>query len=282
MRIKVGCYQSKCVPGDFEANFATVLHGMEAAATENVEIMAFPESFLTGYFCDETQARKYAFTLEGPEIARVLAKTARFDATFMVGFNERRGDRMHNTVLVAEKGQLLGTYSKAFPCYAYFTPGREFPVFSRGDVRFGVIICADGAFIEPARILALKGARIIFAPHYNYLDKSWVVTHYAMVRQDHQARAVENGVWFMRANNVEGPGDPAAAGFDGVGYGDSYLLDPLGQVVAHAGLHCEGLMTGTVDLGRAYPNPPAANSRNAARELGQQMLDAMREREANA
>ena len=39
-------------------------------------------------------------------------------------------------------------------------------------MKFGVIICADGGYIEPARILALKGARIIFAPHYNYITRT--------------------------------------------------------------------------------------------------------------
>jgi len=273
--MKVGCYQCSCKPGDFEANLRTVHDGLELAEEAGVEILALPESLLTGYYTEEADARAHAFAADGPEIHRVLKETAKYSATFMVGFNELRGPDIFNTVLVAERGKLLGAYSKAFPVMSYFRPGRSFPVFERSGMKFGVIICADGAYIEPARILALKGARIIFAPHYNWLVPSWVVVHYYMVRHDHVARAIENGVWFLRANTVGGPGDKESLGYDGVGYGDSYLLDPLGQVAAHAGLHCERLMVGTVDLERNFYVPHAQNSRASGTELGDLLREAL-------
>lgn len=88
------------------------------------------------------------------------------DAIFMVGSDELRGEDLFNTVLVAERGNLVGTYSKAFPCYDYFTSGRDFPVFERDGIKFGVVICVGGGYIEPTRILALKGARE-FAETFN-------------------------------------------------------------------------------------------------------------------
>ena len=59
-------------------------------------------------------------------------------------------------------------------------------------MKFGVIICSDGGYIEPARILALKGRKIIFAPHFNYIGKEGLIGHFMHVRADHTARAVEN------------------------------------------------------------------------------------------
>jgi len=270
----VGCYQCEVIPGDFEANLATVLKALRAAEAREVEILALPESLLTGYYEDGARARANSFALDSPQVARLLKETRGFDSAFMVGFNERRGEELYNTVLVAERGELLGTYSKAFPCYDYFTPGREFPVFERKGLKYGVIICADGAFIEPARILALKGARLIFAPHYNYLRPSWVVVHYQMVRQDHMARARENGVWFLRANTVGGDRDEGM-GFSGVGYGDSYLLDPFGQMTAHAGWHTEGLMVGEVHLERRFFPEPAFESRLSGMRLLAPLAEAL-------
>ena len=200
-KIKVGHYQLECIAKDYEANILKVLNGLKAADEQNIDIISFPESFLTGYFSDGEKAKKYSWKVDGPEIKAFLARTAKFKCMFMVGFNEKRGDKLYNTVLVAEKGELKGFYSKAFPC-SYFTPGREFPIFEKNGIKFGVIICADGGCIEPARILALKGAKIIFAPHYNYIHKEGLLNHYAKVRADHIARAVENTVWFMRGNNV--------------------------------------------------------------------------------
>lgn len=49
----------------------------------------------------------------------------------------------------------------------------------------------------------------------------------------HAARALENSVYFVRGNNVVL--DPAKAGITrntGVGYGDSYVMDPSGEIRA--------------------------------------------------
>ena len=118
-----------------------------------MQILSFPESFLTGYFRQRNDAWKHSFTVDSPEMRSVLERTARFDILFMVGFNERRGDKLFNTVAVVDRGKILGTYSKAMPGM-YFVPGRDFPVFEKHGLVFGVVICADGGYIEPARILA--------------------------------------------------------------------------------------------------------------------------------
>jgi predicted amidohydrolase len=271
-----------CVAGGYEANFKTVLTGLREAQENRLDIVAFPESLLTGYYDCDQRAREHSFAIEGPEIARLLDQTRDCPVMFMVGFNELRGGDIYNTVLVGHRGKLLGAYSKAFPCYDYFTPGRDFPVFDCQGVKFGIVICADGGYVEPTRILALKGARIIFAPHYNLLDPDTVVDHFYMVRHDHIARAVENGVWFLRANTI-GQGRDEGMNRDGVGYGDSYLLDPNGQIVAHAGLHRRGLMFTDVDMTRTFRNRPAClRSRKSAMVLGDQLIAAAKSHQDDA
>ncbi len=128
----------------------------------------------------------------------------------------------------------------AFAAYMKFhQQGRDFPIFERDGVKFGVIICADGGYIEPTRILALKGARIIFAPHYNYIRKEGLIGHFMQVRADHVARARENGVHFVRGNNVAFGKDAAFIHSDGVGYGDSYILDADGEILRRSRRHVE-------------------------------------------
>jgi predicted amidohydrolase len=266
--VRIGHYQCECRQGEFEANLKTVIHGLELAAEARVEIVSFPESFLTGYFARREDAWKHSFSLDSPAMREVLQRTARFDILFMVGFNERRGEKLFNTVAVIDRGKLVGKYSKAFPCVAYFTPGRDFPVFEKRGLLFGVVICADGGYIEPARILALKGARVIFAPHFNFVANA--LDHYQTVRSDHVARAVENGVYFVRGNNcTRGRKLPGwALPSDGAGYGDSYILNPNGQVVAGAGLWDECLMIYNLDLTKSYyAAEGAARSRRSAAEL---------------
>lgn len=263
--MKIGHFQLQCNPGNYAANAEKVYDGLAAAHQQGIEIISFPESFLTGLFVQESAAREHSLAIDSPEITTLLQRTKRFTPTWMTGFNELRGAHLFNTVIVVERGELLGYYSKAFP-EPYFKPGREFPVFARGEVKFGVVICADGGYIEPVRILALKGAQLIFAPHYNYIKGEALIDHFQKVRADHTARAIENDVWFFRGNNVV-KGFDQGLGFDGVGYGESYLLDPKGELAVRGQRHQECLISIDIEIKPAMP-AQHQRSRRSAEALG--------------
>jgi predicted amidohydrolase len=263
--VRIGHFQCVCRQGDFQANLTKLIEGLAQAEEAKLDIVSFPESFLTGYFRHEADARANAFPLDSPQMCEVLEKTARFEPLFMVGLNELRGPDLYNTVVVIDQGRLLGRYSKAFPCFDYFTPGRDFPVFEKKGLTFGLVICADGGYIEPSRIVSLRGARLIFAPHYNFVGDP--VKHSQMVRNDHVARAVENGVYFVRGNNVVPGRQLEGLGDGGYGYGDSYVLNPDGALVAGAGLYHETLMIYNLDLTKTHRNRQNARSINSARAL---------------
>ncbi len=260
--MRIGHSQCYCHAGDLDANLHTVTEGLASAAEMGLDIISFPESFLGGYWSSEEGCRANAWPIDGSQIAHVLETTAEYPSMFMVGFNEVRGDDLYNTVILVERGELIGAYSKAFPCIAYFKPGRETPVFEKDGVKFGIVICADGGYIEPTRILAMKGAQLIFAPHYNYIGAERLIDHYVHVRSDHIARAVENRVFFVRGNNVE-RGCQESLGREGVGYGDSYILDPNGQIVTAANLHAETIIWADVDLDRMYYGGPGKSLTSA-------------------
>ena len=270
--MKIGHYQCEVVDGCIERNVETTLAAVERAEAEGVSILSLPESGLTGYFSDEDAAREHSMELCDPRIDALLQATRDRDLTFIVGINERRGSELRNTAIVAHRGAILGTYSKAFPCYRYFTPGRDFPVFEKDGVTFGVVICADGGYVEPTRILAVKGARLIFAPHYNAIALDGLLDHFTFVRSDHTARAVENGVWFLRGNNVRvGPAEERIA------YGDSYLVDPAGEIVVRSQRHAECLITAEIDAeGASYQRDRSVKSGHA---LGSILADALEEAE---
>ena len=61
---------------DFEANLAKVVTYLERAAKDRVEIVCFPECFLTGYPDTEELARKGAFTADSPQMMKVLDQTS--------------------------------------------------------------------------------------------------------------------------------------------------------------------------------------------------------------
>ena len=107
--MRIGHYQCKCVQGDFEANLATVIHGLDLAAETGLDIVSFPESFLQGYFRTKEEARANCCTIDAPEIEKLLDQTREYRSLFMVGFNELRGEELHNTVAVIDKGVTAST-----------------------------------------------------------------------------------------------------------------------------------------------------------------------------
>ena len=266
--MRIGHCQLVSQPGDLEGNLAKVVQGLQQAQEDRVEILSFPECYLTGYQDTEEEVRKHALAVDSGTMRHVLEETSPFDPTVIVGFNELRGGDLYNTCLVAHRGRLLGLYSKCAAYMEFHKQGRDFPVFERNGMKFGVIICADGGYIEPTRILALKGARVIFAPHYNYIGKEGLLRHFMQVRADHVARARENGVHFVRGNNVAPGRDEAFSKSDGVGYGDSYILDPDGETLVRSRRHVEDYFFADV-----VPAPPdrawgVGRSRWSLREFG--------------
>ncbi len=271
--MRIGHCQLEAMTGDFDANLAKVVKGLERADKERVEVVCFPECFLTGYPDREEVVRKSAFAVDAPQMMKLLDRTAKFEATYIVGFNELRGKDLYNTAVVVQKGHVLGTYSKCSAYMKFHKQGREFPVFERDGVKFGVIICSDGGYVEPARILALKGARIIFAPHFNYIGAKNLIGHFMHVRADHTARAVENSVWFVRGNNVVLDKD-AGLSFDGVGYGDSYVVDPSGEILVRSRRHREDFIVADVDPAVTDKAWGVGKSLWSAREFHKHLLEA--------
>jgi predicted amidohydrolase len=264
--------------GDFEANFKKVMAGLERADRERCDLVCFPECFLTGYPDKAEPARAGAFAIDSLQMMRLLDQTSKFEAAFIVGFNELRGADLYNTAVVIHKAHILGHYSKCSAYMPFHKQGREFPVFKHKGVTFGVVICSDGGYIEPARILALKGAKIIFSPHFNYIGKEGLINHFMHVRADHTARAVENVVYFVRGNNVSLGKEECITGYDGVGYGDSYIIDPWGEIMVRSRRHREDFIYADIDPKVSEKNWGLGRSLWSAREFGEELRKVVRER----
>jgi predicted amidohydrolase len=253
-RMRVGHFQVEVKAGDFAANIAKFTEGLRRADADRVEILCFPELFLTGSGDTEERARAAAIAADSQQMMKALDASAQFQVTAVVGFGEMRDGKFRNSAAVLHKGHLAGIYSKCSAYEPWETQGRDFPVFERNGVKFGVIICSDGGYIEPARILAAKGARIIFAPHQNYIGVRGLLEHYRTVRSDHTARAVENSVYFVRGNNYHAGPDPAFTRYVGAAYGDSYILDPRGEIVIRSRQFAEDFIFADIDPAMAHNN----------------------------
>ena len=233
---RVAAFQGRITQGDPESSLARTCEALAWAERRDAHVLCMPETYLQGYYKIREQAWGNSIDLESSEFADVCSRVAGYNATLLLGLNERRGADLYNTMVVIERGQLLGTYSKNYLVYDYFERGVDFPVFERGGVKYGIIICADSGYVEPARIEAMRGAQVIFSPHFNHLPHDKVDHHYRRVRSHHVARAVENSCWLVRSN-VIWPDDG-----EFVGLGDSFILNELGEIVCAAGMLTEAML----------------------------------------
>lgn len=224
----VATFQGAIKQGDIHYNLDKTLQQLELAESKQVDVLCMPESFLHGYFESEHDARKYSLDLESTEYAKLLEKFTSYNkTTLLLGINERKKDAIYNTVVVIENGQHLGQYRKAYtyPPYNYFSLGREFPIFEKKGVRYGIIICLDSAYYEPAHILALKGAQVLFCPMFNRVPIDAKMLQYLNRKSHFIARAFDNECWFISSDIVWEQDDKHVC----VGY--STILDKNGEIV---------------------------------------------------
>jgi predicted amidohydrolase len=125
---------------------------------------------------------------------------------------------------------VIGVYRKLHPAInkSIYAPGYDTPVFTLGHLTFGIVICRDSTYTEPARIMATKGATVLFVPTNNGLPPSKagmdVVEH---ARQTDIARATENNLSVIRA-------DVAGRANGLVSYGSSGIVDRRRTVLQSA------------------------------------------------
>ena len=82
--MRIGHCQLDSQLGDFKGNLGKVLEGLKKADADRVDIVCFPECFLTGYPDDGEIARRDAFSIGSPQIMQLLDQTAKFEAAFIV------------------------------------------------------------------------------------------------------------------------------------------------------------------------------------------------------
>ncbi|MGH9291283.1 MAG: nitrilase-related carbon-nitrogen hydrolase, partial [Acidimicrobiales bacterium] len=139
----------------------------------------------------------------------------------------------YNTAVVIDAdGRYLGKHRKnhlphveGFWEKFYFRPGNlGYPVFDTAVGRIGVYICYERHFPEGWRALGLRGARIVFNPSAT----SRGLSEY-LWRLEQPAAAVANEYFVGTINRVgvEPLGDDDF-------YGQSYFVDPRGQLVGEA------------------------------------------------
>lgn len=228
-------YPSPCVQRAYEA--------VDAAGQAGADIVCLPEEFdLIG--CEPEHQASLGEPIPGGEITETLRAKARQHGMYVIGdVRERDGEAVYNTaVVIGRDGEIVGKYRKTHLApgeWDQVQAGDEYPVFETDFGVIGVLICMDIHYPEIWRILALKGADIIFWPT-QCLDYTG-----DFIESLFNARAIDNQIYAVSAHFVQQPF------LAGKSMGHARIVDPYGRTRASTS-HRPGIATATVDLDEGY------------------------------
>ena len=261
-KFTLGLVQMRCTTNK-EDNLTRAEDGIREAAVRGAQVICLHELFAGEYFCRTEDAALFdlAEPVPGPTTER-LAKLAKEKKVALVVsvFERRAAGVYHNTCAVLDAdGGYLGKYRKMHipddPLYYekfYFTPGDlGFLNFDTKYARLGVQICWDQWYPEGSRLTAMQGAQVIFYPTsigWHPHEKA----QFGAVQLDswktiQRAHAVANGIYVAVVNRVGFEGNPQK-GDPGIEFwGNSFVADPSGQLLAEASHEKEEILVAECD-----------------------------------
>lgn len=227
--IKVGTIYCRPPGGIIENNINTISDMLDKAGASNCQIVCLPEGWVT-YGTGLGMSKIESNTLSGSASVMLSRKSKQYGMYIVSGLYSWEGDTLFNTgVLFDRQGNRKAVYKKVHLPYSEIAQGAvagdSYEVVETDFGRIGIIICWDIAFPEASRILALKGAEIIFCPIWGDVRGKDIWKLIA------RARAVDNGVYFVTS----------------IYDGHSLIVNPAGEVLQESD-STNVLLTETIDL----------------------------------
>jgi len=242
--MKIAAYQAPLLKhGSLEA-ITHIKRQISICESNCVDILCCPEAILGGLADDVKHPLDVALQVDNGQLESFLSPLASNTVSLIIGFTEATpSGALYNAAAVFHKGKIMGVYRKVYPAInkSIYTPGDQFPTFTIGTFKFGIIICNDTNYIEPARIMAAQGVAALFIPTNNALLPHRVNTMLRdFARNKHIAKAVENGISVISAD-VAGHYDNYTA------YGCTNIIDANGTVIASSKPLVEDLLIANID-----------------------------------
>ncbi len=252
---------------DARATVSASIARIRQAAAIGAQIICLKELFNAPYFCKSQKSERFdlAEAIPGPttDVMQKLAKE--LDVVLIVPLFEKQapGVYRNSAAVIDADGSLLGVYRKMhipddplFNEKYYFAPGDAvhddridaigqlakqasgFRVWHTKYAKIGVLICWDQWYPEAARITSLLGADILFYPTaigWHPAEKAEFggaqVDAWRTIQRSH---AIANGVFVASPNRIGHENDePGTQGIEF--FGNSFIADPFGRVLAEAG-----------------------------------------------
>lgn len=255
--VRLAVYQGKGPAGTVEAieyNIDQLEQAVRSAIQYDAQLISFPELYISGYALTPEKAHELAMEKDGSVLDRV-AKIARdnnigiicpYPEKCTVGGELRYYDSI---AVFSREGSLLKNYRKTHLWgpdekkiwnrgYEFPEEGEAYSVFQVNGFPVGVLNCYEAEFSELARILALKGAKLIVIP--TAADEStilstgkWTVAPYPDISKTLiPAHAYENLMFISYSNRCQE--ETLNDKMVGKYLGNSMVANPHGELMVAA------------------------------------------------
>ena len=235
--------------GTKEATIAKTLELIAEAKKGGANLVVCQELHQTQYFCQSEDTNFFDHANDWQEDVDFWGRVAKENGVVLVtSLFEKRADGLyHNTAFVFERdGSVAGKYRKmhipddpGFYEKFYFTPGDiGFEPVETSLGKLGVLVCWDQWYPEAARLMALKGAKILIYPTAigwfegdSEDEKSRQLEAWVAVQRGH---SVANGLPVVAVNRVGFEKDDSGV-MDGIKFwGNSFVFGPQGEQLFRA------------------------------------------------
>ena len=235
--------------GTKEATIAKTLELIAEAKKGGANLVVCQELHQTQYFCQSEDTNFFDHANDWREDVAFWGRVAKENGVVLVtSLFEKRADGLyHNTAFVFERdGSVAGKYRKmhipddpGFYEKFYFTPGDiGFEPIETSLGKLGVLVCWDQWYPEAARLMALKGAKILIYPTAigwfegdSDDEKSRQLEAWVAVQRGH---SVANGLPVVAVNRVGFEKDDSGV-MDGIKFwGNSFVFGPQGEQLFRA------------------------------------------------
>ena len=257
MKVNVAATQMTC-SWEIEENITKAKKIINDAANKGANIILLQELFQTPYFCIEYDEKVFHLAqpfANHPTIKDMAEIAKKLNVVLPISYFEKENNAYYNSIAIIDSdGTILGNYRKShIPDGAgylekyYFNPGDTgFKIWETKFGKIGVAICWDQWFPEAARIMALKGAEILFypsaigdEPRMSQFDSS---DTWQRVMQGH---AAANLLPVVASNRI---GEELVKGQSNGFYGRSFICDRTGEIIAEASRDKEEIITAEIDI----------------------------------
>lgn len=247
-KVRIALCQMNVVD-DKKANLKKAGSLIADSADRNADFIVLPEMFNCPYSNDKFV--EYGENEHDSCTLNTISQLAEsYNVYILAGsIPEWEGDKLYNTSYLFDKtGSIIAKHRKmhlfdidvkgriTFKESDVLTAGDDFTIADTDFGRIGIGICYDVRFVELARIMAEKGAEILFYP--GAFNQTTGPAHWELL---FRSRALDNQVFCI--------GVAPALNIDASyhSYGHSIAVNPWGEVIAQAG-EKEELVICEIDL----------------------------------